>query len=247
MKSPLRYPGGKTRAIKSITPYFQQSENHVFPFLGGGSIELFMMDFTSSKIICYDIFEPLVDFWNCLIHRNEELISQITGFYPLSKDDFYKISKDSSAKTEMENAVRFYVLNRCSFSGSTLSGGFSPNHPRFTEKGVASLKEYSNIRLEVERLSFETSIPKNNGFMYLDPPYLLENSFLYGNRGDAHRGFDHNLLFETIEKRDGWIMSYNDCDKIRKLYSGYKMVDLNWKYGMSKNKASSEVLIFSKN
>lgn len=247
MKSPLRYPGGKSRAIKSIVPYFEKSESYIFPFLGGGSIELFMMDSTSSNIICYDIFEPLVDFWNCLIHRNEELINQIAGFYPLSKDDFYKTSKDSSAKTEMENAVRFYVLNRCSFSGSTLSGGFSPNHPRFTEKGIVSLRQYANIKLSVEKLSFEVSIPKNKGFMYLDPPYLLENSFLYGNKGDTHKGFDHELLAETVRERDGWIMSYNNCDEIKRLYFGHKTIDLNWKYGMSKNKDSSEVLIFSKN
>jgi len=247
LKSPLRYPGGKSRAIKSIAPYFEKSETYISPFLGGGSIELFMMDITSSNIICYDIFEPLVDFWNCLINENDEFVSRVADLYPLSKNDFYKISKDNSVKSKMENAVRFYVLNRCSFSGSTLSGGFSPNHPRFTEKGISSLRQYSNIKLSVEKLSFEVSIPKNKGFMYLDPPYLLENSFLYGNKGDAHKGFDHNLLAEVVRERDGWIMSYNDCKEIKGLYSGHKMIELNWKYGMSKNKNSSEVLIFSKN
>lgn len=247
MKSPLRYPGGKSRAIKTIAPYFEKSDNYIFPFLGGGSIELFMMDSTSSNIICYDIFEPLVDFWDCLINENGEFISRVANLYPLSKNDFYKMSKDNSLKSKMENAVRFYVLNRCSFSGSTLSGGFSPNHPRFTEKGIESLKQYSDIRMKVEKLSFEVSIPKNKGFMYLDPPYLLENSFLYGNKGDTHRGFDHNLLFETVKNIDGWIMSYNDCEEIKKLYSGHKIISLDWKYGMSKNKISSELLIFSKN
>lgn len=247
MKSPLRYPGGKSRAIKTIVPYFKTSKNYIFPFLGGGSIELFMMDSTSSEIICYDIFEPLVDFWNCLINENDEFVSRVADLYPLSKNDFYKMSKDGSTKSKMENAVRFYVLNRCSFSGSTLSGGFSPNHPRFTENGITSLKQYSNIRIKVEKLSFEISIPKNEGFMYLDPPYLLENSFLYGKNGNTHRGFDHEKLAEAIRERDGWIMSYNNSEKIRTLYSGHKIIDLNWKYGMNKDKNSSEILIFSKN
>ena len=83
--------------------------------------------------------------------------------------------------------------------------------------------------------------------MYLDPPYDLKNSSLYGNRGSTHRGFNHLLLREVLDEVDSWILSYNDNEEIRKLYADFTIYPLEWKYGMgnTKNttKKSSEVII----
>jgi len=40
VKSPLRYPGGKSRALKHILPIIPKFDEFREPFLGGGSVFL---------------------------------------------------------------------------------------------------------------------------------------------------------------------------------------------------------------
>jgi len=40
MKTPIRYAGGKSRAIKIISPYLENESKIVSPFMGGGSLEV---------------------------------------------------------------------------------------------------------------------------------------------------------------------------------------------------------------
>ena len=145
-------------------------------------------------------------------------------------------------------AAMFYVLNRCSFSGTTASGGMSNEHPRFTESSIDRLRNWKcpENKLQISHISFEKLIPVNEDkVFYLDPPYLISN-YLYGNKGDTHKGFNHSLLRELLQNISKWILSYNDCAKIRELYSEYKIIPLEWTYGMNTSKKSNEVLIISK-
>ena len=58
------------------------------------------------------------------------------------------------------------------------------------------------------------------------------------------------LIYESLSKllsaRDGWILSYNDCEIVRDLYAGFSILPASWVYGMSNDKKSNEVLILSK-
>ena len=69
-KSPLRYPGGKTRACKKLEiilkEHFDISEfdNFVSPFFGGGSFEFHIQNNYQLNIIANDKFTPLYNFWN---------------------------------------------------------------------------------------------------------------------------------------------------------------------------------------
>ena len=58
--SPLRYAGGKTRAIKLILQHIPdiKSKRIISPFFGGGSFELYMSR-NGYEIIGFDIFNLL--------------------------------------------------------------------------------------------------------------------------------------------------------------------------------------------
>ena len=246
-RSPLRYPGGKTRGVEFITSYFPKNLTTLLsPFFGGGSIELSIAA-KGTKVIGYDIFLPLVEFWQCLTDHPDKLASEVEKFFPLPKERFYVLQKTQPYfKTKLERAAVYYILNRSSFSGATLSGGMSPDHPRFTLSSIERLRQHFNPNIKVDLGDFKTSLQKNPGiFTYLDPPYLIKSS-LYGKKGNAHKDFDHVGLAEILLKRNQWILSYNDCDEIRNLYKGCKFLMPEWKYGMSENKVSKEILIFSK-
>jgi len=246
-RSPLRYPGGKSRAAEVIVSYFPAGINELMsPFFGGGSVELFATT-KGIQVTGYDIFAPLVEFWQCLAVNSNALANEVLKYYPLAKESFYKLQRSQETLDgKMRRAAVYYVLNRSSFSGATLSGGMSPNHPRFTISSIDRLRKFHNPKITVHRLDFVQSLRRHpDKFAYLDPPYLIKSS-LYGKKGNAHKYFDHELLAKTLKKRNHWILSYNDCTEIRLLYSGFKIITLNWKYGMPNNKSSSEMLVFSK-
>ena len=90
------------------------------------------------------------------------------------------------------------------------------------------------------------SIPKHtDSFLYLDPPYWIKNN-LYGKNGNTHKDFDHIGLFKLLSSRRNWILSYNNCLEILELYKDYKILFPVWKFGMSNDKNSREVLILSR-
>lgn len=247
IRSPLRYPGGKSRAVETLLPLIPRgTQSLCAPFFGGGSIELACVA-RGMKVYGYDLFRPLVDFWREAIKDPVRLTREVRRFYPLSRERFYDLQKrHQNLQDPLERAAVFYVLNRASFSGSTLSGGMSPGHPRFTESSLQRLADFKAPGLKVARGDFRKTIPKHaDDFLYLDPPYLISNT-LYGVKGDTHRDFPHEELRELLVEREGWILSYNNCSEILYLYRGFPVVFPEWKYGMSNDKSSKEVLIFSK-
>ena len=62
----LRYPGGKSRAVRHIVPLLPSADVYVSPFFGGGAIELHLAQSMNKKIIANDKFEPLYNFWKCV-------------------------------------------------------------------------------------------------------------------------------------------------------------------------------------
>ena len=245
-KSPLRYAGGKSRAVMEISNFIpQKTKVIVSPFIGGGSVELACAN-NGIMVYGYDNFKPLVEFWQCLLKDKSKLAKIIMKYYPLPKAEFYELQKSQEKfQSKYERAAVFYVLNRASFSGITLSGGMSPGHPRFTISSIERIERFHIEHLHVEHADFVDSITKSkNELLYLDPPYLI-NQKLYGNKGDLHENFDHNKLAQLLKKRDNWILSYNDSEQIHDMYDGYEFYYPEWKYCMSNNKNSREVLILS--
>ena len=144
------------------------------------------------------------------------------------------------------------MINRCSFSGSTFSGGFSQESSikRFTKSSIEKIKKLDLSNIQFYNEDFEKFINDNStdkSLIFLDPPYYLEKkSKLYGNNGDLHENFNHEKLFEVIKKYDNWLLTYNNCDYIKELYKNYKIIEVSWSYSMNKTKQSSEIIILSK-
>lgn len=194
-----------------------------------------------TKVYGYDAFEPLVKFWQVLLEDASYLAEVVRKYQNMTSAMFYNLQKTFfTLKDRIEIAAAFFALNRSSFSGTTLSGGMSPGQPRFTPSSIERLAKFSIKNLTVDLADFKKSIPKHaNDFLYCDPPYLIDQK-LYGKE------VDHEELAELLTTRDGWILSYNDCEKIRDMYKGYHIIQPKWSYGMGNSKKSNEVLILSK-
>ena len=257
--SPLRYPGGKTRACKKLDSilkeHFDISEfdNFVSPFFGGGSFEFHIQNNYQLNLIANDKFTPLYNFWNiCKIDREnicEELTKKLNM---IDKEEFTNLRKQiMDEHNEFNQSVMYFIINRCSFSGSTLSGGFSleSSKKRFTTSSIDRISKLDLTNFDIYNLDFEEFINNNQdnrNLIFLDPPYYLEKaSKLYGNNGDMHDMFEHDKLYKCLSKKKNWIMTYNNCEYIKNLYKDFKIIETSWSYGMNQSKKSSEIVIIS--
>lgn len=258
--SPLRYPGGKTRACDYLNKIIKDNydinkyKKVISPFYGGGSFEFYLQNTYNLKIIANDKFTPLYNFWQICKSNKIQLINKLSNsLNTITKTIFTDYRNQIMKETDNINqAYMYFVINRCSFSGATLSGGFSleSSKKRFTLSSINRIESLDLNNFEIYNEDYETFIEKykneQDNILFLDPPYYLGNkSNLYGKNGDLHESFDHMRLFNCISKRKDWIMTYNDCEYIRELYKKYKIIEVNWSYGMNKSKKSSEIVIIN--
>ena len=256
-QSPLRYPGGKTRACKIldeiVSQYFDISEfdRIISPFFGGGSFEFYLQNKYDLRIIANDKFAPLANFWRTCKTNQSEFVQELeTKIDRISKNDFLEYrARIMEEPEQLEQSVMYFIINRCSFSGATLSGGFSSEASvgRFTTSSIDRIQALDLSKFQMYNLDFEEFINQHytsDSLLFLDPPYYLENgSKLYGKNGDLHENFDHERLHRCISKRGNWMLTYNDCEYIRELYSDFAILDAEWGYSMNKSKKSSEIVI----
>jgi DNA adenine methylase len=256
-KSPLRYPGGKTKACKIIDEiiniYFDLSkyDTLISPFFGGGSFEFYFQNKYKKKIIANDKFTPLINFWLQIKKDKNILCDELKKVLNISKDDFilYRNNILNLNNNILQQAIYYFIINRCSFSGSTLSGGFSEesSKKRYTLSSIERINNLNLNYIDFYNLNFEIFLNNNfNNLLFIDPPYYINNNRLYGNKGDLHEDFDHQKLFTILNDIPDWILTYNDCEYIKNLYKKYIIIDVNWSYSMNKTKKSSEIIIISR-
>ena len=196
-KSPLRYPGGKTRAIKVLKTFIPAGKTTLLsPFLGGGSFELALAN-EGMQVYANDLFRPLYTFWKVLKERPSELQTSVQAACPVTKEAFARLRSTILEMTDpLEIATAYYLVNRCSFSGATFCGGFSQQSAdgRMNQAAIDRLMTVSlaNIHLSNEDcIAFLRSHPQTqNTVVYADPPYYIQ-TYVYGKDGDMHEGFDH--------------------------------------------------------
>lgn len=75
----VRYPGGKSNALKTLDPHFIKTfDEYREPFFGGGSVGLYLMQFCpGKKFWVNDFFYPVYAFWKVLHENPEELVKAI--------------------------------------------------------------------------------------------------------------------------------------------------------------------------
>jgi len=82
LKTCLRYPGGKSRAVVKLAQYFPNLRDCYGefrePFLGGGSVAIYITKmFPLLDIWVNDLYEPLVNFWQQLQMFGYDLQSEL--------------------------------------------------------------------------------------------------------------------------------------------------------------------------
>ena len=246
-KSPLRYPGGKQKAIKSIAKMLPaKCLEFREPMVGGGSVFLYTKSIElAQKYWINDQFEELVAFWQILqdektcsrLRRElEELRSQFKS--PIEIQDFFLTARKEQRHDKFEMAFLFFFFNRVTFSGTTRAGGFSKaaSQARFTASSIDRLAPLPEALKDVVITNLDyadvVNAPGEDVFLFLDPPYY-KASKLYGRNGDLHK-FDHERLANILEKsKHKFLITYDDCEEVHELYPWANIVPWKLQYGMN--------------
>ena len=248
-KTPLRYPGGKSRACTKIgqfLPHMYTYREFREPFLGGGSVAIYLTKmYPSLSIWVNDLYEPLVNFWKEIQHSGEELYTTLSDLKlkhpnPDSAKGLFLESKEiinSQDKSKLERAVAFYVVNKCSFSGLTESSSFSAqaSDSNFSMRGIEKLTGYQEIieDWKITNLSYEDLLTDwKDTFIYLDPPYDIKDN-LYGKSGEMHKKFDHDKFAKDCDDHTADMMiSYNSSQLIKNRFKNWNAVEFDLTYTM---------------
>jgi DNA adenine methylase len=195
MKTPIRYGGGKSKAIKIITPFVENYNKIISPFMGGGSLEVYWASL-GKEVIGYDIFDALVNFWDVVLNRNDELVEKLKGINPTDKEyraikemlmcwdktqemlsdwktDFYV--RETQLTLDNVSAAAYYFFNHnCSYGPGYLGWGSKIYlNDKSWNKMIETIRTFSCPNLSVQQKSFEEVIIENpTEFLYLDPPYF---------------------------------------------------------------------------
>lgn len=253
IKSPLRYPGGKSRSIKKIIKYLPDNFSEFRePFVGGGSLFIYLkQQYPHLKIWINDLNSELFLFWKIAQNDLEKMVKEIFNIkksYLDGKKLFNELTNVSVDElSNFERAVRFFVLNRITFSGTVESGGFSTQafQTRFTESSIERLEKLESILpgIKITNLDYSSLLKScnKNIFLFLDPPYFTATkSKLYGKKGDLHTAFDHEMFSKLMKKCSGnWLITYDDCPKIRDNFKFFNIFDWEVQYGMNNYKQCS--------
>lgn len=246
-KTPLRYPGGKSRACKKMDPFFSDlrdyKEYHE-PFIGGGSVAIYITKkYPHLKVWANDLHYPLATFWQQLQENGskmEEILDELKSKYP-DPDTARALFLSAKQYVEEDNsdplwtAIYFYIVNKCSFSGLSQSSSFSSQASvsNFSRKGILKLSGYQQLihNWTITNYSYDQildeSSERSNVFVYLDPPYDIKDN-LYGAKGGTmHKGFDHDKFAEDCNNSSTDMMiSYNSDQLVRDRFT-----DSKWRTG----------------
>lgn len=197
MKSILRYAGGKSRAIKSITPFIKGYNEIYSPFIGGGSLEVYWVSI-GKKVYGFDVFDVLVNFWQVLLSNPNELADKLSEITPTQeeysrikeillnwdntqvllsdwKTDYYK--RENVIQLDSLTAAAYYYFNHNTSYGPGYLGWGSNVYLNETKWNsmINKIRNFKLDNLSVNHSSFESVIENNpDKFLYLDPPYFLE-------------------------------------------------------------------------
>ena len=252
LKTPLRYPGGKSRACTKMGQFFPDLRDYKEfrePFLGGGSIAIHVSKlYPHLKITVNDLYEPLINFWMNLQMFGDDLSRElknlkITHCNPDSARCLFAEMKDiinDSEQSNLDRAVAFYVVNKCSFSGLTESSSFSEqaSDSNFSMRGIEKLPEYSEIisHWHINSYSYEycfrTDI-HDGLFIYLDPPYDIKDN-LYGKSGAMHKSFDHDKFATDCDQCNNikMLISYNSDQLVKNRFKNWNASEFKLTYTM---------------
>ncbi len=239
MKSPIRWPGGKARLAPLILQCIPQHDAYVETCCGGAAVFWAKPRDDSKAEILNDADGELINFYYVLHKRGRRLAREVDAM-PYSRALLGKVVR-STATGSFRRAANFWYLTRVAFGGQRRRPTFGVQGARRVYVLTRSILDSLDATIERLRgVAFESIdvvrllklYDRPGTFFYVDPPFWgVTQAYACRFRED-----DHGRLAEALGALQGpWLLSYNDCPLIRRLYAGHHRRRVRTRYTMGCN------------
>ncbi|NOS68449.1 MAG: Dam family site-specific DNA-(adenine-N6)-methyltransferase [Verrucomicrobia bacterium] len=235
LKPFLRWAGSKRKLLSKIQPYWKPSfARYVEPFMGSACL---FFAINPKRALLNDINADLVGTFLSIRDDPQSVFDQLRKI-PLGKRSYYRVRKQTELQNEAERSARFLFLNRFCFNGIYRTNGKGEFNVPFAREGTGNLPtmldlmEWSRILKKtcIRSEDFEETLDRTRkgDFVYLDPPYALDNRRIFRQYGPQTFGLnDLDRLSKALRRinRRGvrFVLSYAYCTEALDYFGEWRM------------------------
>jgi len=216
------------------------SGKYIEPFLGGGSIFLFLQP---QSALVADLNKELIDLYRGIRSYPHKVWEKFRQF-PTGKAAYYEIrDNDITGKRLYYRAARTLYLNRTCFKGMwrhNLNGNFNVGYGGEARRWVVTHKNIIELsrkfrNAQIVHSDFEPILEQcsDGDFVFIDPPYkpgkremsqahYINGQFCY----EEQIRLSEKLKEITSKKQIRWLMTNSANHEICKLYNNYRIVKI---------------------
>lgn len=241
INSPFRYAGGKFYARKLIIEHIPPHASYVEPFAGGASIF-----FAKDKVKKNWLNDIDIDLINCLIIIRDfpqKLINKLAN-EKATKERHAYYKNTFKPKTALDRAVRWFYLNRTSYSGimnmQNCYWGYGDKYSMRPENWPRNIlrtsEKLQNVKLTSYDFAKVIDEAEDGSFLFVDPPYFNADQ----NKFYVHffKNIDHLRVRDSLKKnakRLKFLLTYDNSPEIRNLYSwATDLHEKEWNYTINR-------------
>jgi DNA adenine methylase len=273
MKPVIKWVGGKGSVLPLfedlIKPYLKENNTFYEPFAGGLAVSLALQH---KNTVVNDLNSELINMYKVIRDNPEELISELKCLQNSHNTEFYYHVRNLdrtdilSRMSDVAKAARTIYLNKTCFNGLyrvNSKGQFNSPIGRTSSGKTPDIVQEELIR---EMSQYLKTVRFHNGdyknclvaakagdVVYLDPPYDQDESISTdGFVGYQKEGWTRENLRELKRLCDELvfrgckvIISNNDTEFVRQLFSGYKFREIEVKRSINRdgNKRKGKELV----
>lgn len=251
LKAPFAWIGGKSKLAEDIVALFPDHRLYVEVF-GGALNVLYRKPCTIKQAeVVNDINGELINLHRA-IRTNPQSLSMYLNTLLISRELFADIlSGRMKPRNNIERAAFYYYQLSQSFGAKGTTFAMMAKSGRRPKDIYKDFGQWSK-RLKfvtIEHMSFDKLIntyDKEDAFFYCDPPYVSTEKYYQHTGGFGE--VEHRKLSQLLHGIKGkFLLSYNDCELVRELYSDMKITstkEINYTLrGAGSKKTVREVFI----
>jgi DNA adenine methylase len=241
INSPFRYAGGKFYARNLILERIPPHSYYVEPFAGGASIFFAKRKVENNWL--NDADEALINTYLAIRDRPEEIIGFLAREQATKERHAY-YKNEFVPKNKLEEAARWFYLNRTSYSGimkpQNCFWGYGDKYSMRPENWPRNIRQTSKKLqgVEITSLDFEVvikSVP-DGAFLFIDPPYFNADQDKFYTHSFSRN--DHYRLCRVLREHKGrvkFLLTYDNSPEIRRLYEWANEIhDKEWNYTINR-------------
>lgn len=239
----LRWAGSKRKLVPSLASFWKESFNrYLEPFAGSACLFLAL---GPKEALLNDLNVHVIDTYRAVRSKPRE-VHAILSTLPRTREFYYLIRPTAlRVKDPVLKAAFFLYLNRNCFNGlfrTNASGDFNVPFAGQRTGRDCSLEHLELVAKALRRTTlvsedfekFVMSNARKGDFVYLDPPYAVENERIFNQYGPTTFGTNDLLrlskVLSTIDERGAtFVLSYADGAVARRLFSNWRVDDLRVK------------------